>query len=33
VVDGSAPGRVIGIVKRSDVSSTYLRYVHGATTS
>jgi CIC family chloride channel protein len=24
--------RVIGIVKRSDVSSTYLRYVHGVTT-
>jgi CIC family chloride channel protein len=33
VVDGPDPGRVIGIVKRSDVSSTYLRYVQGATTS
>jgi CIC family chloride channel protein len=33
VVDGPEPGRVIGIVKRSDVSSTYLRYVHGATSS
>jgi CIC family chloride channel protein len=32
VVDGQPPGRVIGIVKRSDVSSTYLRYVHGAAT-
>jgi chloride channel protein, CIC family len=31
VVDGSPGGRVVGIVKRSDVSSTYLRYVHGAT--
>jgi CIC family chloride channel protein len=31
VVDGSPPGRVIGIVKRADISSTYLRYVHGAT--
>jgi CIC family chloride channel protein len=32
VVDGQPPGRLIGIVKRSDVSSTYLRYVHGAAT-
>jgi len=31
VVDGSPPGRVIGIVKRSDISTTYLRYVHGVT--
>jgi CIC family chloride channel protein len=31
VVDGSSEPRVIGIVKRSDVSSTYLRYVHGVT--
>jgi CIC family chloride channel protein len=30
VVDGSPQRRVIGIVKRADVSSTYLRYVHGA---
>jgi CBS-domain-containing membrane protein len=30
VVDGSAERRVIGVVKRADVSSTYLRYVHGA---
>ena len=29
VVDGSPEGRVIGIVKRSDISSEYLRYVHG----
>jgi CIC family chloride channel protein len=29
VVDGE-PRRVVGIVKRSDVSSTYLRFVHGA---
>jgi CIC family chloride channel protein len=29
VVDGSPEQRVIGIVKRSDLSSTYLRYVHG----
>jgi chloride channel protein, CIC family len=31
VIDGSAGRRVIGIVKRSDVASTYLRHVHGAT--
>jgi CIC family chloride channel protein len=30
VVDGSPERRVIGVVKRADVSSTYLRYVHGA---
>jgi len=30
VVDVSKHRRVIGIVKRADVSSTYLRYVHGA---
>jgi CIC family chloride channel protein len=30
VVDGSPGQRVIGIVKRADVSSTYLRHVHGA---
>jgi CBS-domain-containing membrane protein len=29
VVDGTPERRVIGIVKRSDVSSTYLRHVHG----
>jgi CIC family chloride channel protein len=29
VVDGTAEQRVIGIVRRSDVSSTYLRHVHG----
>jgi CIC family chloride channel protein len=31
VVDGSPEKRVLGIVKRSDVSTTYLRYVHGLT--
>jgi CIC family chloride channel protein len=30
VVDGSPERHVIGMVKRADVSSTYLRYVHGA---
>lgn len=30
VVEGTAGGRVIGIVKRSDVASTYLRHVQGA---
>jgi CIC family chloride channel protein len=30
VVDGSPSGKVVGIVKRSDISTTYLRYVHGA---
>jgi CIC family chloride channel protein len=30
VVDGTPERRVVGIVKRADVSSTYLRYVHGA---
>jgi CIC family chloride channel protein len=29
VVDGSPSSKVIGIVKRSDISTTYLRYVHG----
>jgi CBS domain-containing protein len=29
VVDGDAERRVIGVVKRADVSSTYLRHVHG----
>ena len=31
IVDGTPEKRVIGIVKRSDVSSTYLRHVHGVT--
>jgi CIC family chloride channel protein len=31
VIDGSPEGRVVGVVKRADISSTYLRYVHGAT--
>ncbi len=30
VVDDATAGRVIGIVKRSDVASTYLRHVQGA---
>jgi CIC family chloride channel protein len=29
IVDGTPEKRVIGIVKRADVSSTYLRHVHG----
>jgi CIC family chloride channel protein len=29
IVDGTPEKRVIGVVKRSDVSSTYLRHVHG----
>jgi hypothetical protein len=29
VVDDSPGQRVIGIVKRSDLASTYLRHVHG----
>jgi CIC family chloride channel protein len=29
IVDGTPERRVIGIVKRADVSSTYLRHVHG----
>jgi CIC family chloride channel protein len=33
VVDDSRERRVIGLVKRSDVSSTYLRYLHGTTRS
>jgi CIC family chloride channel protein len=32
VVEGSTEGRVLGLVKRSDISSTYLRHVHGAAT-
>ena len=31
VVDGTKDRHVVGIVKRSDLSSTYLHYVHGAT--
>jgi CIC family chloride channel protein len=30
VVEGTAQGRVLGLVKRADISSTYLRHVHGA---
>jgi CBS domain-containing protein len=30
VVEGSIEGRVLGLVKRADISSTYLRHVHGA---
>jgi CIC family chloride channel protein len=30
VVDGSQEQRVVGIAKRSDISGTYLRHVHGA---
>jgi CIC family chloride channel protein len=33
VVDGAQGQMVIGVVKRSDVSTTYLRYVHGVTGS
>ena len=33
VVDGSNGGKVIGIVKRADIPTTYLRYVHGVTTT
>jgi CIC family chloride channel protein len=33
VVENDGQARVIGLVKRADVSSTYLRYVHGATES
>jgi CIC family chloride channel protein len=33
VVDGPDGKRVVGIVKRADVSSTYLRHVHGAAVS
>jgi CBS domain-containing protein len=29
VVDDSPDRRVVGIVRRSDISSTYLRHVHG----
>jgi CIC family chloride channel protein len=31
VVDGQAGGRIVGIVKRSDIARTYLKHVHGAT--
>jgi CIC family chloride channel protein len=31
VVDGSPQRRVVGVVKRADISSTYLRYVQGPT--
>ena len=31
VVDGSPERRLIGVVKRADISSTYLLHVHGAT--
>jgi CIC family chloride channel protein len=30
VIDGSSSQRVVGIARRADISSTYLRYVHGA---
>lgn len=33
VVDGLGTRHVLGIVKRADVSSTYLRYVHGIATT
>ncbi len=33
VVESDGQGRVIGIVKRADLSSTYLRYVQGVTES
>jgi CIC family chloride channel protein len=33
VVDGGPEPRVVGLVKRADVSGTYLRYVHGETTA
>jgi CBS domain-containing protein len=31
VVDGAPEPRVVGIVKRSDVTRMYLRHVHGVT--
>jgi CIC family chloride channel protein len=31
VIDGAPGNRVIGIVKRADIASTYLRHVHGIT--
>ena len=31
VVDGTPDGRIVGIVKRADVSSAYLRQLHGRT--
>jgi hypothetical protein len=30
VVEGADGRRVLGVVKRADVSSTYLRYLQGA---
>jgi CBS domain-containing protein len=33
VVDTAPEGHVIGIVKRADISGTYLRYVHGTNSS
>ncbi|HLJ96041.1 MAG TPA: chloride channel protein [Gemmataceae bacterium] len=33
VVDGPPGQRVLGVVKRSDIASTYLRHVHGITTA
>ncbi len=33
VIESDGEGRVIGIVKRADLSSTYLRYVQGVTAS
>jgi CIC family chloride channel protein len=33
VVDGTATRHVLGLVKRSDVASTYLRHVHGIASS
>jgi CIC family chloride channel protein len=33
VVDGTPERRVLGVVKRVDVSSTYLRHVHGFTSA
>jgi CBS-domain-containing membrane protein len=33
VVDGPPGQRVLGIVKRSDIASTYLRHVHGLTSA
>jgi hypothetical protein len=33
VVDDDVRRRIIGMVKRADISSTYLRHVHGVKTS
>jgi CIC family chloride channel protein len=33
VVDGPAGRQIVGIVKRSDIATTYLRHVHGITVS